>query len=64
MPDAQLSSSLLKKSMDIPIAVGETVRKFKAVVGLDTLYFIKDYLYAMSCVILLLMKDVVSSRLC
>ena len=38
MLDAQLGGSLLKRGQDIPLAVGEAVSKFKAVVGLATFH--------------------------
>ena len=36
--DPQLSGSGLKQSRKIPLAVGETVGKFKAVIGLDAFH--------------------------
>ena len=38
MLNPQLSGGFLKKGLDIPFAVGKTVGKFKAVVGLDTFH--------------------------
>ena len=38
VPYAKLSSSGLKQSRQIPFAVGKTVGKLKAIVGLDTLH--------------------------
>ncbi|MEY8402399.1 hypothetical protein AALA54_03505 [Oscillospiraceae bacterium 44-34] len=38
MLDAQLRGSFLKKGLNIPLTVGKTVCKFKAVVGLDTFH--------------------------
>ena len=38
MPDTQLGGSGLKQSREIPLAVGETIGKFKAVIRLDALH--------------------------
>ena len=38
VPDTQLGGSGLKQSREIPLAVGETIGKFKAVIGLDTFH--------------------------
>ena len=38
VPDTQLGGSGLKQSREIPLAVGETIGKFKAVIRLDALH--------------------------
>ena len=38
VPDAQLSGSFLKKSLNVPFAVGKTVGKLKTVVSLDAFH--------------------------
>ena len=35
--DAQVGSGFLEKGLEVPFAVRKTVRKFKTIVGLDTL---------------------------
>ena len=38
VPDTQLDGSVLKQSREIPLAVGETIGKFKAVIRLDAFH--------------------------